>query len=206
MDNERQFGPPTDAALVGASLTRPDLFAQIFQRHFGAIHNYLARRVGTPLADDLAALTFTVAFERRRTFDAGSANARPWLYGIATNLLRNHLRAEQRLLHTIARLPVDELVEEPLDSDRALARIDASFASARIAAVLEQLEPEHRDVLLLFAWAQLSYEEIARTLGIPAGTVASRLARVRAELRSRLTDVADAAAQPSHLRTIEEPE
>jgi len=203
MDNENRSDERTDYTLIAASFNKPELFTAIFRRHFGAIHTYLVRRVGTPLADDLAALTFTIAFERRRTFKPETRNARPWLYGIATNLLRNHLRAERRLLHTIARLPVEELLEQPLDSDQALGRIDAAREAARIAEALEQLDPDQRDVLLLFAWAQLSYEEIGSTLGIPAGTVASRLSRARALLRSYLTS-GDAAATPP--RPTEEPE
>jgi RNA polymerase sigma-70 factor (ECF subfamily) len=81
-----------DGQVIAASLSEPERFGTIFELHFDAIHRYSARRVGTALADDLTAHTFTVAFERRRSFDAASDTARPWLYGIATNLIRtpNH--------------------------------------------------------------------------------------------------------------------
>src|SRR5271167_757563 len=89
---------PDDAALIARSLTVPEAFAGVFDRHFDAVHRYLARRVGRERADDLASQTFTVAFERRASFRPGEAGAPPWLLGIATNLLRNHRRSEQRLL------------------------------------------------------------------------------------------------------------
>ena len=79
----------SDARAIATSLSHPERFAAIFDRHYDAIHAYLARRAGAALADDLAATTFTVAFERRATFRAESTSARPWLYGIATNLLRD---------------------------------------------------------------------------------------------------------------------
>src|SRR5579859_7233989 len=96
-------GTGSDADLITRSLTAPEAFAAVFDRHFRAVHRYLARRIGRQRADDLTSQTFTVAFERRSTFRPGSVGARPWLLGIATNLLRNDRRSEQRLLETLAR-------------------------------------------------------------------------------------------------------
>lgn len=87
-----------DAEVVAASISEPERFSEIFERHFAVIHAYLARRIGSELADDLAAQVFTVAFERRRTFRPEAQSALPWLYGIATNLMRSHRRNERRLL------------------------------------------------------------------------------------------------------------
>src|SRR5262245_58645744 len=92
-----------DTALVARSLTDPEAFAALFDSHAALIHRYAARRLGTEAADDVMAETFAVAFQRRRDYDLGRADARPWLYGIATNLIRNHRRAEARRWRAMAR-------------------------------------------------------------------------------------------------------
>ena len=94
----------TDGELIAQSSTMPDAFHELFDRHFKAVHRYLARRVGRDRADDLASQTFTVAFTRRTTFRTDATDARPWLLGIATNLLMNERRAEQRSLEAVARI------------------------------------------------------------------------------------------------------
>ena len=177
-----------DAAAISSSLSAPDAFAAIFNRHFTPIHRYLARRVGRECADDLAAQTFTVAFERRGSFNLTADDARPWLYGIATKLLANHRRREQRQLQTIARLGA-----QPTEAS------DAVESDWELASVLASLAPAQLDLLLLHAWAELSYEQIAESLGIPVGTVRSRLARVRAFLRAEL-----ASAAPADVPTTQE--
>jgi RNA polymerase sigma-70 factor (ECF subfamily) len=164
-------------------LTAPEEFGAVFDRHFAAIHRYLARRVGRERADDLAAQTFTVAFERRAMFRRDTSDARPWLYGIATNLLSNDRRAERRLLLALARLSVSS---EPVDVFTG----GAADADCDLAAALAKLDSAQRDVLLLHAWAELSYEQIAQALEIPVGTVRSRLSRARATLRADLEPVA----------------
>jgi RNA polymerase sigma factor (sigma-70 family) len=171
----------SDASVISLSLGRPELFATIFERHFTAIHAYLVRRVGRSLADDLAATTFTVAFERRRRFRGDADSARPWLFGIATNLLRNERRAEIRSLEALSRIDRGEVTEAP-----GIGGIDP-----RLAALLAGLDPDQRDVLLLYAWGELSYDEIAGSLGIAIGTVRSRLARARGQLKRGLSGGAD---------------
>jgi RNA polymerase sigma-70 factor (ECF subfamily) len=159
-------------------------FQRGFEENFPAIHRFIARRVGIPLADDLAAETFATAFQRRVTFEPELGSLRSWLYGIAVNLLRNHWRAEQHLLDLDARLLAEtELREDPTISDE---RLCASLAAPRIAAALATLVGEQREVILLHAWAELSNEEIAAALDIPPGTVRSRLSRARAAMREQL--------------------
>jgi RNA polymerase sigma-70 factor (ECF subfamily) len=170
------FGDTSDAAVIAGSVSRPEVFGAIFDRHFGAIHGYLAARVGSARADDLASSTFTIAFERRRGFRSDADSARPWLFGIATNLLRNERRSEQRAIRVLGRLePVHWASGSPDGGDHE-----------RLAALLAALDADQRDVLLLYAWAELSYAEIASSLAIPVGTVRSRLARAREYLRSGL--------------------
>ena len=175
-------GRATDAEIVAASWSDPERFAKIFERHFAAIHRYLARRVGEPLAGDLAAEVFTVAFARRRTFCLEMVDSRPWLYGIATNLIRNNRRSEQRLLAAVARLRGETVT--------AIGVIDNKDSGDRpeLARALASLGQDQRDVLLLHAWAELSHAEIADALAIPLGTVASRLARARRHLRAALAE------------------
>jgi RNA polymerase sigma factor (sigma-70 family) len=163
----------TDASIIEESLRRPQAFAGLFDRHFDAIHRYLARRLGSDGADDVAATTFAVAFERRATF-RDHVDALPWLFGIATNLLRNEWRAERRALDALAQLTVSA------GRDRADG---ATSESVGLVEVLAELDADQRDVLLLHAWEGFSYQEIATALGVPIGTVRSRMSRARARLR-----------------------
>jgi RNA polymerase sigma factor (sigma-70 family) len=173
----------------GTEVTRSALvdrvrFTAVFEENFVIIHHFVARRIGTALADDLAAETFAIAYRRRATFDAERGTVRSWLYGIANNLVRNQWRAEQHLLDLDARLR-DEAAyrEDPSLSDE---RLSASLAAPRIAAALATLRRDYREVILLHAWAELSHEEIATALEIAPGTVRSRLSRARAAMADQL--------------------
>lgn len=178
-----------DAAILAASLSDPQAFAAVFERHFTAIHRWLHRRVGAPLAEDLAAETFTRAFDRRARFDASiSDDARPWLFGIAANLVHDHRRSELRRLRALARAERWEAVIESDPSAGAVARADAAALGPAVAAALAGLRAPERDALLLVAWAGLEYEEVARATGVPVGTVRSRLHRARARLRAALEE------------------
>jgi len=148
-------------------------FEALFEEHFDAIYGYLARRVGPDLSRDLAAETFTRGWAGRKRFDPRRGEPRAWLFGIANNLLRHHYRDEERRLAAFARV----------DAPREQAGSD----EPSIAEALAVLSREERDVLLLFAWADLSYEQIAEALTLPIGTVRSRLNRARARMRDELT-------------------
>src|SRR5262245_54112981 len=167
--------PASDAELVERSLEEPPAFEPIFNRHFGAIHTYLHRRGGTDLADELAAETFALAFERRGSCRATSSLL-PWLYGIATNLLRHRRRDESRRLRAYARSGVDRWATY---EDESVRRIDGSSLDAQLARALAALRPRERDALLLYALADLSYDEIALALDVPVGTVGTWLHRAR---------------------------
>lgn len=190
----RMTAPPNtperldDAELIEQSRHRPESFAALYDRHFGDIYRYVAARVGPQLADDLASETFLTAFRKRHSFDPDRGVVRNWLYGIATNLLAGHRRSEARRLEALARVPSDDLGGGE-HSDRVAARVTAAGARRRLAAELGRLSDGERDVLLLVAYGDLSYDEIAQALGIPLGTVASRLNRVRRKLRVALDDV-----------------
>jgi RNA polymerase sigma factor (sigma-70 family) len=177
--------PPTDdTQLIAASLAEPARFAELFDRHYPAILRYLRRRVGRHLADDLAAETFTLAFRRRHQYRAEHPDAAAWLYGIAGNLLRQHARAEERRLRAYARVVPDPT--GPDIGDGVAERIDAAAAAGRDAVAVADLPAEEREVLLLLAWTELDYAGIARALGVPTGTVRSRLHRAHQRLRRQL--------------------
>ena len=181
----RPAGPPeADATLIEQSWARPERFAAIFERYFGQIHQYLARRVGDRTADDLAAEVFVAAFAQRQRYDLARECARPWLYGIATNLIGTYRRQEQRRYQALARAGASAV--SPSDEDRVTDRVSASAAGPALAAALASLEAGDRDVLLLIALAGLDYHEAAQALGIPYGTVCSRLNRARRRLREAL--------------------
>jgi RNA polymerase sigma-70 factor (ECF subfamily) len=172
-----------DSEAIAASLATPADFALIFDRHFDAIYVYLRKRVGESLADELASQAFLLAFDRRQSFDGSRPDARPWLYGIATNLLRTHRRQQARQLRAYARAAAPVGVD-PLEG--ADDRLDASRLRAQLSALLAALPREDSDPLLLYAWAELSYGEIAEALALPLGTVKSRISRARRRIREQL--------------------
>lgn len=174
----------SDAALIESSLRRPDCFAALFHRHHASIHGYVERRLSRPLADDIAAETFLIAFDRRDGYDLSRPDARPWLYGIASNLISRHHRTEIRQYRALARTEVEENGED--HADRVADSLDALATRGRLAAALAELPAADRDVLLLVAWAELTSDEAGRALGIPAGTVRSRLHRARTKIRAVL--------------------
>jgi RNA polymerase sigma-70 factor (ECF subfamily) len=176
--------PVTDARAVVESRDDPRAFAVLFDRHHAEIHRYLHRRVGITLADDLAAETFLRAFDARSRYDASHPDARPWLYGIASNLLRRHRRDEVRGLRAFARAGSPDGHDAGLEG--VVARLDAAAQEAVLAEALASLPAREREVLLLHAWADLSYDEIAAALDVPVGTVRSRLSRGRERFRARL--------------------
>jgi RNA polymerase sigma-70 factor, ECF subfamily len=177
-----------DAELIAGSVAAPAMFADIFDRHYGELYRYLRRQVGADLAADLAAETFVTAFARRDAYRPQSADARPWLYGIAHNLLRNHRRRQRRRLAAYTRHGAEPVADLAAEAEFALAdaRADAAAVSARLEQILARMADRDRDVLQLVAWADMSYAEVAQALSIPLGTVRSRLNRARRELRALL--------------------
>jgi RNA polymerase sigma factor (sigma-70 family) len=189
-----------DAAVIEGSWREPERFAVLFDRHAPHIHRYLARRVGRQIADDLLAETFLAAFGKRHNYDLSYPDARPWLYGIATNLVGQHRRDEVRQ-YRIGRAAVPEQ-DVPGHAERVAADVTAQSVRTLLAAALAELSAADRDVLVLIAWEQLSYDEAARAIGVPVGTIRSRLHRARTKVRQVLAGT-DAAATYQEIMTNE---
>jgi RNA polymerase sigma factor (sigma-70 family) len=174
--------PLTDAEIIAASRRDPARFAEIFDRHWGRIHRYCVSRAGSA-GEDVAAETFRVALDSCRRYDRSRADAGPWLFGIATNLLRHDLRSQTRRTRALLRLHMHDeadLVERSLD------RVEAQVLGPQLAAALGQLTPVYRDALLLHVWGDLTYEQVAEATHVSVGTVRSRIHRARAYVRSTL--------------------
>jgi RNA polymerase sigma factor (sigma-70 family) len=175
---------PTDAELIERSRDEPERFSVIFDRYYPQIHRYVASRLGPTAADDVAADTFLAAFDQRRRYDLTRLEARAWLFGIATNLIGRHRRAEIRAYRAMARASVRDDADS--HADRVADRVSAERMHPQLAAGLAALSKGDRDVLLLVACGQLAYDEVGLALGIPSGTVGSRLNRARRRLRAAL--------------------
>src|SRR5689334_11888173 len=174
---------PSDGEVIGRSLGEPEAFGLIYDRHAPALLRFLGRRAGAKVAEGLLGELFRVAFERRKTFDAARESALPWLYGIGSNLLLKHRRAEARRLRASARMAA---AGHAADTRRGAAAFDARVLFPRVADAIDSLPDPEREALLLFAWEELPYASVAEALQLPVGTVRSRLSRARARLRELL--------------------
>ena len=157
--------------------------ARLFDKHVDAVFGYVARRLGGETAADVVGDVFEIALSQSDRYDATRGSERAWLFGIATNLIRRHWRTEQRRLRAICRVAN----RSPVPGDALLdiaERLDASTEAQRVMAAVGDLTPEDRDLLLLVAWEGTPYKVCAEILGIPVGTVRSRLHRIRRELHS----------------------
>jgi RNA polymerase sigma factor (sigma-70 family) len=177
-------GDLADSAAIRESLRQPEQFAVLYDRYAPVLHRYAGRRVGDEVADDLVAATFLAAFRARQRYDLARPSARPWLFGILTKEIARRHRTERARFRALQRAWADR----PADglADQVAADVSARAAGGLLAAALARLSPAERGVLLLIAWGDLSYDEAARALGIPVGTVRSRLNRARRKVRESL--------------------
>jgi RNA polymerase sigma-70 factor, ECF subfamily len=166
----------------------PEVFTEVYDRYFRAIYLYVAARLGTGPAEDIAAETFAVAFGQRDRFDPARGGLRPWLFGIATNLVARYRRTEARHYRALAR--ARDMPSAASHEDRVVAKVAARRVLPQLLAALAALSQGERDVVLLVAVSQLSHEEVAQALGISAGTVGSRLSRARKRLREAVSQEA----------------
>jgi RNA polymerase sigma-70 factor, ECF subfamily len=159
-----------------------DALGVLFERHANAIYNYCFRRVGNwSTAEDLVSIVFLEAW-RHRAQRLSVEKVLPWLYGIATNVVRNRRRAERRYADALRRVREPESI--PSFADDADSRVDDERWMLPALALVARLPPREQDVFVLCAWCDLSYEDAASALRIPVGTVRSRLWRARRRLRA----------------------
>ena len=173
---------PSDADLWARSRAGDaEAFGLLFDRHAGLIYNYCFRRIGNrATAQDLLSMVFLEAW-RRRDKELPADKVLPWLYGIATNVVRHQRRSERRFASAISRLPAPET--EPDFADNSSERLDYERQAQQALALLRKLPRREQDVFALCVGMELSYEDAAVALDLPVGTVRSRLSRARARLR-----------------------
>ncbi|WP_030906053.1 RNA polymerase sigma factor [Streptosporangium amethystogenes] len=179
----REVVESDDATLIERSLNEPESFAVLFDRHAPLLHRYVTRRLGPGEAEDVVADTFLAAFQRRGDYDRGRPDARPWLYGIASNVIGKRRRTERSLYQAYIRSGVHPAEIPGVQVEDGVNTLAVNRPLARALLGLKRAD---RDVLLLVAWAELSYQEVADALAIPLGTVASRLNRARTQIRQAL--------------------
>jgi RNA polymerase sigma-70 factor (ECF subfamily) len=180
-----------DAALLCASVRDPERFELIFERHHAAVWRFLARRGGRERADEIAGDVFVTAFACRDRFDPGRGSVEAWLYGIASNRLRTRLRSDARAARAFRRAAAEQLVEvAPVDG--AGDALDDRRRLGEVLSALARMSAVDREIITLFAWERLSYEEIASVVGVEVGTVRSRLSRARSRLRELVSPAGEA--------------
>jgi RNA polymerase sigma-70 factor (ECF subfamily) len=177
----------TDAQVIAASLSDRAVFGVLYDRYAAQLYRYAHRRLDTQIAEDVVAETFAAAFAKRDRYDVTYGDARPWLFGILAKEIATQRRREVARYRALARIGAD--VAEASLADRVSADITAQAARGRLGAALAALSTGDREVLLLVAWGDLSYEEVAQALSIPVGTVRSRLNRARQKVRAALGGV-----------------
>ena len=170
----------TDAHILAACKEDPERFRELFERHFPSTLAFLRRRVGDHIAEDLAIETFALAFSRRGTYDVAKADSLVRDSTMRAEAAGGGRQSGDSTGGAARATGGARTVYEP-------ARVDAAAAGPALALALATLRSDERDVLLLFAWAELTYAEIAEALGVPVGTVRSRLSRARARFRELLS-------------------
>jgi RNA polymerase sigma factor (sigma-70 family) len=175
----------TDGEIFRNSVREPQDFEEIFERHAASVWNYARRRVGSDAAEDVVADAFLIAFARRASFDPSYDSARPWLFGIATNVIRRRLRDERAYLTAMGR-DFDPSTADPAED---VSGLDAQRIRPVLTAALMSLSSDDRETFMLVAVGELTYGETAAALGIPVGTVRSRMHRVRTLLRERIPEL-----------------
>lgn len=173
-----------DAAAFSVSLSDTEGFGLLYDRYCGQLYRYACQRAGDQAAQDIVADTFLAAFQQRATFDPARGEVRPWLFGILTRKLARYHRAEKARYLALVRAAGPDAEDNP--DERVTEAVSAAALRAPLAAALARLSPGDRDVLLLVAWADCTYEEVATVVGIPVGTVRSRLNRARRKVRQAL--------------------
>ncbi|MGH8923977.1 MAG: RNA polymerase sigma factor [Acidimicrobiia bacterium] len=171
--------------MIRASLKDARDFGEIFRRHHLTIYSYAVKAVGPTDGPDIAAEAFVMALRIRHRYNFAYPSASPWLHGIAANLVARYFRTMSRQHRVLHRLRPSDPDASEFEED-TIGRIDASSLGPMMIRAMGSLRREEAEIVTLFAVAGLSYREISQALGIPEGTVRSRLSRARARLRNLL--------------------
>jgi RNA polymerase sigma-70 factor (ECF subfamily) len=162
-----------------------DAFGDLFDAYARSVYNHAYRLTGEwAVAEDVVSLTFLDAWRLRDRLDEEGGSVRPWLLGIATNVTRNTRRAGRRHAAAVSRLPRDETVRD--FADEVAGRLDDTARLADVRTALAKLRRTEREVLALCVWSGLDYRAAAEALGVPVGTVRSRLSRARTKLAKHM--------------------
>lgn len=163
----------------------PDAYAELFDSYARALYNHAFRMTGDwAVAEDVMSAAFLEAWRLRGTVTPEGGSLRPWLLGITTNLARNHCRSNRRYRAVAAAAAAAAgAASVPDHADEVAGRLDDRRQIAATLAQLSALRGPEREVLLLCLCEGLEYAEAALVLGIPVGTVRSRLSRARTKLR-----------------------
>lgn len=192
---------PSDAEAIVGSLENPDRFDEIYRRYRDDIFRFVARRIGPDDAPDITADVFVRAFRVRDRYDPSRPDARPWLYGIATNVVGDHRRRMRIRRSRTESIAVSWLERDAEFSDLVAADADAVSQRAQLVTALRSLRRRDREVLLLAVLEDLTYQQIAEALGMPVGTVRSSLNRARRRMRELISE----AERTTGVDTPEEP-
>ncbi len=181
---DRDFSRHSDAVLWALTAEEPTAFAELFQRHADAVYNHCFRKTASwSTAEDLRSVVFLEAWRRRRDVRLNEESILPWLLSVANNVVRTRARSLRRHRAMLERLPVS-LVSSDDTEDEAISRLHDEAQMRQVKAAIETLTRGEQDVLALCVWAELDYAAAAVALGIPVGTVKSRLSRARSKLRA----------------------
>ena len=168
-----------------------EAFGDLYERHAVGVQAYcLWRTADLQAAEDATATVFLEAWRKRKRLTLSTESAAPLLLGIANNVVRHQWRSQRRYRAALERVRNVGQIPSDLEAE-AIARVDAIQQLREGGAAIRQLPRREREVLALLAWGDLSYGEIAEALGLPIGTVRSRIARARARLGDAFPDLTE---------------
>jgi RNA polymerase sigma factor (sigma-70 family) len=182
----RHYSDLDDADLWELSGKDPEAFGEIFRRHARAVFAICYWRTGdAAVAEDVTSVVFLEAWRRRDVVVLEQRSALPWLLGVANHTSRNATRSLRRYSQALKRLDGHRSLP---DDDAVIDRLDAEISLNMVNEVARELNEQEREIVLLVFWSGLSYEAAAVALGVPVGTVRSRVSRTRRKLQLRLGD------------------
>ncbi|MFJ3904995.1 RNA polymerase sigma factor [Streptomyces sp. NPDC090025] len=156
-------------------------FNVLFREHGKAVYNHCFRLAGDwATAEDCTSLVFLEAWRLRHKVDPEGGSLLPWLLGIAHHVMHRRWRVTRRHQALMERMPAPELL--PDFADELVGRLEDQELIAAVKQVMDRLSRGDREVLALCVWAGLDYAGAAEALGVPVGTVRSRLSRARRRL------------------------